>query len=118
MADNNKYTVTSRGDGGYTLDIFVSKRVWKMITSEGFFPKQEYGCIIEIIGEGQQWTEQVKGIDGYFYSLDKIESKKKYWDIGYAWIDPNRDHLYLNLYWVSAPDKIVPAGVNGKYKLK
>lgn len=59
MATDRNYTVSKRDDGGYTIDVFVSKRIWKLITAEGFFPKQEYGCVIDVIGEGEMLPAKI-----------------------------------------------------------
>lgn len=115
MADNKKYTISKRADGGYTISITYSKRIWKPITAEGFFPKETGDYEINIIGSGEDWSYQ--GEPGFFYSLEKIKSKKTHWETGFAWVDQKREYLYLNLYWVSVPDKLMPLPINGKYKI-
>ena len=115
MASNKEYSVKRRSDGGYTIDITINKRHWKPITAEGFFPKQRMHFVVEVIGQGQDWSK----IDqkGFFYSSEYVMSKGKAWDFGYAWIDFERKFLYLNFYWVASPDSIIPSDVNGTYNL-
>ena len=114
-AQNNEYKIASRPDGGYSLDIVVHKRHWKPITAEGIFPKETKNYSMDIIGEGIDWS--FRNQDGYYYSIEQIMSKNKSWDIGFAWVDSKREYLYLNLYWVSAPNEMIPSDVNGKYSL-
>lgn len=116
MADTNEYSVSERGDGGYTVLINYSKRVWKPITAEGFFPKEEGRYEIILLERGEDWSNQ--GESGFFYPLNKIESKTKHWEVGFAWVDQKREMLYLNLFWVSPPDKLMPMAINGKYRIK
>lgn len=116
MASDKKYSVTSRSDGGYKLEIYVKKRHWKPITAEGFFPKEEKSYVIEIVGKGTNWDYRAH--NGYFYSLDKIKSVKKHWDIGYAWVDKERKNIYINFFWVDSPDGLKPSDINGKYTIK
>jgi hypothetical protein len=115
MADSKNYSVTKKNDGGYTLSISYSKRIWKPITAEGIFPKEEGSYELNLIGKGEDWSSE--GEPGFFYSLDKIESKKAHWEVGFAWVDKERSAIYLNLYWVSPPDKLMPMAINGTYKI-
>lgn len=116
MASNIKYTITEREDGGYTIIINTSKRLLKMITAEGFFPKIEKGYKIELIGNGQDWKH--RGYEGYFYSIEKMKSKQIKLDVGYAWVDKERKYLYLNIYFAELPDKIISSEINGMYRLE
>ncbi|HOI72877.1 MAG: hypothetical protein HPY65_16680 [Syntrophaceae bacterium] len=115
FAKDIQYTVTKRTDGGYTLKIVCKKRIWKPITAEGFFPVQETNHEIDFIGRGEDLSYRAR--PGYYYSLNKIESKSKSWDLGYAWVDPERKYLYLNLYWIKVPDDLAPINANGRYRL-
>lgn len=115
MASDREYTIMEREDGGYTLNLFISKRHWKPITAEGFFPKEEKSYTIDIVGPGKDWSFRAQ--NGFYYSLEQIVSTKRHWDIGYAWVDPDKRYLYLNLYWVSSPDGLSPSDVSGKYRL-
>lgn len=114
-AQNSEYKISSRPDGGYSLDIVVHKRHWKPITAEGIFPKETKNYSMDIIGKGKDWS--FRNQEGYYYAIEQIESKNKAWDIGFAWVDNKLEYLYLNLYWVSAPNEITPSDVNGKYSL-
>ena len=116
FAKDVEYSVTERPDGGYTLNITYSKRHWIPITAEGFFPLEKDNFTIDIIGKGKDYTPRNQ--KGYYYTQEDVKSIGKLWDFGYAWIDADRKYLYLNLYWVSLPDRIVPSKVNGKYILK
>jgi hypothetical protein len=116
MAKHITYSVTARQDGGYTLAIDVSKRHWMPITAEGFFPKEEISYQIEIVGQGDNWS--YRNQNGYYYSLNEISCNNNNWDLGYVWVDSKRENLYINLYWVSEPDKLVETHINGKYVLK
>ena len=113
---NKEYSVTSRSDGGYSLDIVIHKRYWKLITAEGIFPKQRHIYNIEVIGKGKDWT--YRNQKGYQYSLDDIKSNQKGWDVGFAWVNADRKHIYFNLSWVKSPDKQIPSDLNGKYSLE
>lgn len=115
MADTKTYTVRSRSDGGYSIDIVVIKRHWQPITAEGFFPKERKTFTIEIIGNGQDWSFRKQS--GFFYSQENVLCKSKLWDIGYAWIDSKREYIYLNFFWASAPDSTTPSDINGKYQI-
>ena len=115
MANEKQYTVENRLDGGYTITLTINKRHWKPFTAEGFFPRQRIHFVIEIIGEGKNWSKNKQ--EGYFYPTEYVISKGKAWDFGYAWIDLEKKTLYLNFFWASAPNDIIPSDVNGKYKL-
>lgn len=116
FSQNQEYTIIPRTDGGYKIDIACSKRHLKPITAEGIFPKETKKYTIDIIGKGKDWTFREQA--GYYYSSENVRSKKKAWDFGYAWIDAKRKYIYLNFYWVSAPEGIAPSDVNGKYNIK
>ena len=115
FAQSREYTILTRPDGGYKIDITYNKRHWKPITAEGIFPKEIKKYTIEIIGKGKDWS--FRNQEGFYYSAEEVQSKKKAWDFGYAWIDSERRFLYLNFYWVSAPKNVTPSDVNGKYKI-
>ena len=53
----------------------------------------------------------------FYYDLDDIRHKSKTWDLGYVWVDKEREFIYLNLYWISTPDSLKPSKLHGKYKL-
>jgi hypothetical protein len=115
FAKDIDYKITVNSDGGYSLKITYIKRHWKPITAEGFFPLERKSYAIDIIGKGKDW--KYRGQNGYYYSIEDIQSNRKSWDFGYAWVDLERKYLYLNLYWVASPDDIIPSDVNGKYSL-
>ncbi len=116
MANNKMYSITTREDGGYTIIINTSKRLLVPLTSEGIFPKIEKNYQIDLIGKGKDWKH--RGHEGYFYSIEKMESKYIKLDVGYAWIDKERKTLYINIYFVEIPDKIISADINGVYEIK
>ncbi len=109
------YAVSVRPDGGYILNITVNKRYWTLITPEGVFPKEKLKFVINVMGKGRDWS--FRGQEGFYYSLDEITTNMHHWDFGYAWIDSSRKNLYLNLFWVHAPDRMMASDVNGKYAL-
>jgi hypothetical protein len=115
MAETKQYSVNKRDDGGYTLSISYSKRIWKPITAEGIFPKEEGNYELNLIGAGEDWSKE--GEPGFFYSLEKIESKKTHWEVGFAWVNKDRSVVYLNLFWVSPPNKLMPMVINGEYNI-
>lgn len=117
FAWDQKYTVNERPDGGYTLKIHYWKRYWIPITAEGMFPLVEGNCTIDIIGKGKEYTSG-RGLKGYLYSHEDIKSLSTLWNFGYAWIDADREYLYINLYWMVLPDSSAPSQINGKYILK
>jgi len=114
-AKDVKYSVSRKPDGGYTLNINIVKRHWKPITAEGFFPVERTSYVIDVMGKGRDWTYRAQS--GFYYSSAEIKCRHQSWDFGYAWIDSERKYLYLNFYWVSSPDDIIPSDVNGKYRL-
>ncbi len=116
MAESKKYSIKKRSDGGYTLSVSYSKRIWKPITAEGIFPKERGSYELHLIGKGEDWSSE--GEPGFFYSLGKIESKKTHWEVGFAWVNKDRSIIYLNLFWVSPPNKLMPMAINGEYKIK
>ena len=83
------------------------------LTPEGPFPKQSIYFDVTVIGPGSDW--EYRGQDGFYYTLKDIQCDKNHWDIGYAWMDRTREHIYFNLYWASAPDALTPSGINGRY---
>lgn len=116
MAEIKKYSVNKRDDGGYTVSIRYSKRIWKPITAEGIFPKEKGSYELNLIGTGEDWSSE--GEPGFFYSLENIKSKKTHWEVGFAWVNKDRSVIYLNLFWVSPPNKLMPMAINGEYKIK
>lgn len=113
MAKNVQYSIVPRPDGGYTVSILSSKRHWSPLTAEGIFPKENATYQIEILGQGKDWS--YRNQKGYYYSLAEIKCDRIHWDLGYVWLDSERKTLYFNLFWVSAPDKLIKANINGKY---
>lgn len=111
-----EYSITERPEGGYSLSIELYKRYWKLITAEGVFPSVRRTFTIELTGKGKDWD--YRNQKGYYYSLDEIQSIQKQWDFGYAWLTDDRKYLYLNLFWVKAPDGVTPADVNGRYEIQ
>jgi len=113
-AKDIKYSVTSTGNGGYSLDIAVSKTIF--FSADGLFQNVRNHYSIDLIGKGKDWS--YKNQKGFYYSLNDIESTQAYWDIGYAWVDIDRKYIYLNFYWVSSPDNLIPSDVNGRYRIE
>lgn len=114
-ANDIEYSIINRPDGGYSLNVKFLKRHWTPITAEGIFPIEKKNYQVDIIGKGKDWT--FRNQKGYYYSSDDIKSNPKAWDFGYAWVDADRKNLYLNLFWVSSPDKLIPSDISGKYLL-
>lgn len=115
MAENKEYTVRPRADGGYSIVLTVIKRHWQPITAEDFFPKERQTYRIEIVGGGKDWTFRNQA--GFYYNQDSVSCKSKSWDFGYAWVDAKRENIYLNFFWVSAPDSTTPSDINGKCRI-
>lgn len=111
-----KHTVNARQDGGYNLSITCTVRSFNPITAEGFFPKKTSHYKISIPGKGKDLS--YKNYNGYYYSVDEISSNHTVWDIGYVWVDKNKENIYLNLYWLSPPDGIKPSEIHGKYSIE
>ena len=88
------------------------------ITAEGFFPKQKVHYVIELKGNGKDGL--YRNQPGFHYSYpDTIECKQHFsWDFGYAWVDKNYENIYINFYWVKAPDSLRDSEISGKYKIK
>jgi len=107
------YTAQPRADGGVSLQIRGSKRWWYPVTAEGPFPTQRIYHDIELIGPGEDWSFREQ--NGFFYASKDISCKTPLWDLGYAWMDRDRKHVSLNLYWASAPDHVKAADINGRY---
>ncbi len=112
-AKDINYKVSTNPDGGYTMEIEVNKTT--LFTADGFLKKENSRYTINLTGKGENWSYRDQ--KGFFYSPDKISCKTPIWDIGYAWVDTDRKHIYLNLYWVSYPDGMRPSDVNGKYEI-
>lgn len=112
---SRNYSVSMRSDGGYVLDVTVYKRHWKLITAEGVFPLEKTRFVINIAGKGHDWSFRNQA--GFYYTIDEITTNIHDWDLGYAWVDTLQKNLYVNLFWVQAPDRLVPSDVNGKYSL-
>jgi len=113
-AKDINYSVTSTGNGGYSLDIAVSKTIF--FSADGLFQKVRTHYSIDLIGKGKDWS--YRNQKGYYYSLDDIVADKTNWDIGYAWVDIDRKYIYLNFYWASSPEDLIPSDVNGKYRIE
>lgn len=111
---SREYIIAERPDGGYSLNAVIYKRY--LITADGIFTGVRRTFTIVLIGKGRDLS--YRNQKGYYYSLDEIKSTQKEWDLGYAWISDNHKYLYLNLFWVKAPDSVTPADVNGRYKLQ
>ncbi len=87
------------------------------ITAEGFFPKKPINYEIRLKGKGKEWS--YRNQPGYFYSFpEDIDAKPQSWDMGYVWVDRNRETIYLNFYWVKSPDALTESEINGAYKVK
>ncbi len=115
VAGNSDYQLTSGPDGTYIVNVCFVKRHWEPFTAEGFCSVERESYSVEIAGKERLWGR--RGQNGYYYSLDEVKCVPESWDLGYAWIDSERKYLYLNFYWVSSPDNIIPSDVNGKYRL-
>ncbi|MFZ5759525.1 MAG: hypothetical protein ACOY32_07845 [Thermodesulfobacteriota bacterium] len=115
VAEEAKYNITPLPHGGYSVDIILVKRHWKPITAEGFFPKERKKYKFEIVGNGEDWSNRNQ--KGFYYSMNDIVSKRKIWDLGYAWVDHLRKFIYFNFYWASSPDEIIPSDINGRYSI-
>ena len=106
-----------RDDGGYTLTLSGTIQSLVPITAEGFFPKRPIAYEIALKGKGKEW--KYRNQPGYFYSFpEDIEAKPQSWDLGYVWVDKNREIIYLNFYWVKSPDGLTESEINGAYKVK
>jgi hypothetical protein len=109
--------VQARDDGGYSISLIGHTQHVQPVSAEGFFPKQTVGLQIELIGTGKEWS--YRNQPGYFYTYpSSIRSDPELWDMGYAWIDINKEYIYLNFYWVNSPDSLRESRVNGKYKIE
>lgn len=111
-----EYSVNKRGDGGYELSIMCVVRSFLPISVEGFFPKRTTHYHISIIGNGKDLS--YRNHNGFYYSINDISSNHNTWDLGYVWVDKERENIYLNLYWLSTPDGLKPSEVHGKYRIK
>ena len=109
-----EYSVSDRPDGGYSLNVVIYKVY--LLTADGIFQSVRRTFTIELTGKGKDWG--YRNQNGYYYSLEEIKSIQKQWDFGYGWLSGDRKCLYLNLFWVNAPDSIIPSDVNGRYLLK
>jgi len=112
------HKIEKRNDGGYTLIINGDIQHMSPITAEGFFPKQKVHYVIELKGNGKDGL--YRNQPGFHYSYpDTIECKQHFsWDFGYAWVDKNYENIYINFYWVKAPDSLRDSEISGKYKIK
>ena len=111
-----EYQIGNRADGGFELTIICQRRIQKMITAEGFFPKTKKTFKISLIGNGNAWSEK-RNQEGFFYPIEKIVCKAKAWDMGYVWVDQDRKNIFLNFYWVQSPNKLKPSIINAKYPI-
>jgi len=114
FAQNTKYKIQKRADGGYNIEISYNKQLLYPFTVEGAFPKDVRNYSIELIGKGKDWS--YKNQRGFYYSKKEIPNMPE--DLGYAWVDSKRENIYLNFYAVKSPDKIIPAVINGKYSVE
>ena len=106
-------SISKRPDGGYSLQIVMNKRYWKLLTAEGVFPSVRQVYVIELIGEGKDWS--YRNQPGYYYALSEVKSIQNQWDLGYAWLSADRKYLSINLYWVNSPDDLISSDINGSY---
>lgn len=113
FAKDMNYKVTAKSDGGFSLEIDISKTT--LFSADGFFQKVNNHYVVNVIGKGKDWS--YRNQKGFYYGQNEILSNTPGWDFGYAWVDVDRTYLYLNLFWVASPDGIVPSEVNGKYSL-
>jgi hypothetical protein len=105
-----------RVDGGYTLTLTGTERHLLPITAEGMFPKSQTNHKIVLKGKGKDWS--YRNQPGYFYSFpEDIEASAISWDVGYVWVDKNRETIYLNFYWIKSPDALTASKINGAYKI-
>lgn len=112
-----EHKVKQNADGGFELSLTGTKRIYQPITAEGFFPTQSINYKVVLKGNGQNWT--YRNQEGYYYSYpNDIEASQSHWDFGYAWVNKNRDTIFLNLFWVKAPDSLIESDVNGSYKVQ
>lgn len=102
----NQYSVTPNADGGYTLTIMVDK-------GEGTTAP----CKLRLLGKGRDWKDS-RGQDGFYYDWTAIIEADKTGDLGYAWVDRERERIYVNLYRVDAPNALIPSVANGCYEIK
>ena len=101
----NQYSVIQNAEGGYTLTIMVDK-------GEG----TTVPCKLRLLGKGQARKDS-RGRDGFYYDWTAIIEADKTGDLGYAWVDGERTRIHLNLYWVDAPNALIPSAVNGCYEI-
>ena len=111
---SREYRIAEMPDGGYSLNVVIYKRY--LLTADGIFPSVRRTFTIELTGKGKNWD--YRNQKGYYYSLDEIKSIQKQWDFGYAWLTDDRKCLYLNFFWVKAPDSVTNADVTGRYQLE
>ena len=107
------YKVRRRDDGGYAIDIKCTVQHWEPVTAEGFFPNEVTEMTVELIGKGADCSHQNQ--NGYYYERKDIRGVLG--EIGYAWIDKKHEYIYINLFWVTSPDKLTPSVINGKYRI-
>jgi len=111
------HNAEARDDGGYNLTLDGTIQSLMPITAEGFFPKRPFNYTIALKGKGKEWS--YRNQPGYFYSFpEDIDANPHSWDMGYAWVDKNRETIYLNFYWVKSPDSLAESEINGAYKVK
>ena len=111
-----EYTVTENGDGGYTLNITLEERYWGW-SLDGFFPKTRSEHEITLVGRG--FNRNYRNEDGFYYPMDKIRRTSLAGaDVCWAWVSATKKEIYLNLYWIRPPDKLVPAHLGGCYKIE
>ena len=98
-AQEKLHFVTPNIDGGYTLTIIPGNA-----TNTAPFK-------LRLLGPGMQET------GGAYYPSMTIIANTPVGDFGYAWIDPEQERIYINMYWVDAPDSLIPSDVNGCYEI-
>lgn len=119
-AVSRQYTVTENEDGGYTLNIVVEERHWRWgLTPDGFCPKTRHEWEVRLEGPGE-WLGKARAQCGFHYPADKVvwSWNRVAGDWGYAWVDPQREKIYINWYWIRAPDSLTSAEVNACYTIK
>jgi hypothetical protein len=113
VADDVIYKIEARPDGGYSLKMDVTKTT--IFSADGFSRKVRNHFEIVLLGKGEDWS--YRNQKGFYYRQNDVVSSSQCWDFGYAWVDADRTYLYLNLYWVSSPESMIPSDLNGKYRL-
>jgi hypothetical protein len=89
------HRVEKRNDGGYTLKITGNITQMNPANAEGSLPRQEVHYVIDLKGEGKDWS--YRNQPGFYYSFpDTIECRPYFSrDFGYAWVDTNKEYIYI-----------------------